>query len=115
MVTKTATVSLFGNDYEVDPALVGRRCDLLFDPFDLTVIEVRHQDRAFGLAKPVRIDRHVHPKAAPRVQPPASPTGIDYLGLLAAQRDAELAGKRVDFAQLAGQQPATDNDPEAQR
>ena len=52
MVTKTATVSLFGNDYEVDPALVGRRCELLFDPFDLTVIEVRHQDRPVRARQP---------------------------------------------------------------
>ena len=32
MVTKTATVSLHGNAYEVDAALVGRRVELVFDP-----------------------------------------------------------------------------------
>lgn len=117
MVTKTATVSLFGNDYEVDAALVGRRCDLLFDPFDLTVIEVRHHNRPFGLATPVRIDRHVHPKATPHVEPPVAPTGIDYLGLLAAQRDADLAGERIDYARLAKpgdepQEPDPDSDQE---
>ncbi len=31
-VTKVATVSLFGNNYEVDPALVGRKVELVFDP-----------------------------------------------------------------------------------
>src|SRR4029077_8883415 len=31
-VTKTATVSLHGNSYEVDPALVGRKVELVFDP-----------------------------------------------------------------------------------
>ncbi len=112
MVTKTATVSLFGNDYEVDPALAGRRCDLLFDPFDLTIIEVRHQDRPFGLAKPVRIGRQVHPKATPHVGPPAAPTGIDYLGLLAAQRDVELGGERIDYAQLA--QPEPEPEPQSE-
>ena len=35
-VTKTATVSLHGNLYEVDPALAGARVELVFDPFDLT-------------------------------------------------------------------------------
>jgi putative transposase len=113
MVTKTATVSLFANDYEVDPALIGRRCDLLFDPFDLTVIEVRHQDRPFGLAKPVRIDRHVHPKAQALIEPPPAPTGIDYLGLLAAQRDAELAGEPIDYAQLAQPDPEPEPEPES--
>lgn len=112
MVTKTATVSLFGNDYEVDPALAGRRCELLFDPFDLTSVEVRHQDRPFGLAKPMRIGRQVHPKATPHVEPPATPTGIDYLGLLAAQRDAELGGERIDYAQLAQPEPEPDSERE---
>ena len=32
MVTKTATVSLFSNSYEVDPALVRRKVELVFDP-----------------------------------------------------------------------------------
>ena len=50
-VTKTATVSLHGNHhYEVDPALVGRKVELVFDPFDLTRIEVRYQHRPFGTA-----------------------------------------------------------------
>ena len=51
-VTKTATVSLHGNQYEVDAALAHRRCELIFDPFDLTRIEVRYQDRPLGLAVP---------------------------------------------------------------
>ena len=41
MVSKTATVSLHGNRYEVDAALVGRSVELLFDPFDLGKVEVR--------------------------------------------------------------------------
>ncbi|EQD39662.1 transposase, partial [mine drainage metagenome] len=49
-VTKTATVSLYGNDYEVDQALVGRKVDLVFDPFDLSLINVRYMDRDFGKA-----------------------------------------------------------------
>lgn len=100
-VTKTATVSLHGNDYEVDGALVGRRCELVYDPFDLTRIEVRYQERPFGLAVAVRIGRHTHPRAKGQLAPPAVATGIDYLGLVAAQRDAELAGERIDYARLA--------------
>ena len=70
-MTKTATVSLHGNGYEVDAALVGRRCELIFDPFDLTKIEVRYQGRPLGLAVPVRIGRHVHPQAKHEPAPPA--------------------------------------------
>ena len=97
---QTATVSLLGNDYEVDPALAGRRCELVYDPFDLTRIEVRYQQRAFGLAVPLQIGRHTHPRAQRQLAPPAAPTGIDYLGLLAARRDGELGGQRIDYAQL---------------
>jgi putative transposase len=103
-VTKTATVSLFGNRYEVDPALAGRRCELIFDPFDLTKIEVRYKDRPLGLAVPLQIGRHTHPQAK-HEQPPASEsTGIDYLALLAAQRERELSGRPIDYAALAGPQ-----------
>jgi len=101
-VTKTATVSLHGNSYEVDAALVGRRVELVFDPFDLTRIEVRYQHRPFGLAVPLVIGRHTHPQAQREVAPPPVPTGIDYLKLLADKRDAELGGHRIDYASLAG-------------
>ena len=99
-VTKTATVSLYGNQYEVDPALVGRKVELIFDPFDLTRIDVRYQHRPFGTAVPLVIGRHTHPQAQRELPPPSAPTGIDYLKLLAERRDAELGGQRIDYASL---------------
>lgn len=101
-VTKTATVALHGNSFEVDAALVGRRAQLVFDPFDLTSIEVRFEGRSMGLAVPVRISRHTHPQARPDAPAPPVPTGIDYLSLVAARRSAQLRGQRVEFAGLAG-------------
>ena len=100
-VTKTATVSLHGNSFEVDAALVGRRAELVFNPFDLTDIEVRFEGRSMGRAVPVHIGRHTHPKARPEAAPAPVPTGIDYLCLVAARRAAELSAKRVEFAALA--------------
>lgn len=100
-VTKTATVSLHGNSFEVDAALVGRKAELVFDPFDLTAIEVRFEGRPMGQAVPVRICRHTHPKARADSSPAPTPTGIDYLSLVAARRAAELTGQRVNFAALA--------------
>ncbi len=99
-VTKTATVSLHSNQYEVDAALVGRKVELVFDPFDLTRIEVRYQHRPFGTAIPLVIGRHTHPQAAREIPPPPASTGIDYLKLLADQRDAELGGHQIDYASL---------------
>jgi putative transposase len=109
-VTKTATVSLHGNSYEVDPALVGRKVELVFDPFDLTRIEVRYQHRPFGTAAPLVIGRRTHPQADRELGPPAASTGIDYLKLLAEKRDAELGGHPIDYASLA--QPDGDGDGE---
>ena len=98
---KTATVNLHGNEYEVDAALLGHQVELIFDPFDLEHVEVRYGGRGMGTAVPVRITRQVHPKvkAEPAPAPPSS--GIDYLGLIAERRAAELAGKPIDYAALA--------------
>lgn len=102
MVTKTATVSLHSNTYEVDAALVGRKVELVFDPFDLTRIEVRWSGRPMGVAVPHTIGRHTHPAARsePGVDPAPSATGIDYLRLVEARADAEL-GQRTSYAGIA--------------
>jgi putative transposase len=89
-VTKTATVSLHANTFEVDAVLVGRRVECVFDPFDLTAIEVRYQGRAMGAGVARVIGRHTHPMARPDTTPAAPTTGIDYLGLLADRHAAEL-------------------------
>jgi putative transposase len=102
VVSKTAMVSLHGNSFEVDAALIGRKVELVFDPFDLTDIEVRFEARPMGKAVPVRIGRHVHPKARREAAPLAVPTGIDYLDLVQKKREAELLGRRIDYAGLAG-------------
>ncbi|MHB2024661.1 MAG: DDE-type integrase/transposase/recombinase [Mycobacteriales bacterium] len=99
-VTKTATVSLHSNTFEVDAALVGSRVDVVFDPFDLTSVEIRFQGRSMGSGIPVVIGRHAHPQARPEAAPAPTPTGIDYLGLLARRRDEELAAA-INYAQLA--------------
>src|SRR5580658_9847116 len=101
-VTKTATVSMHGNRYQVDPGLAGRRVELVFDPFDLTVLSVRSGGQDAGAATPHHITRHAHPKARPEPLPgddvPRA-TGIDYLALLGEQHDRQAAGP-VNYAAL---------------
>jgi putative transposase len=99
-VSRTGTVSMHGNTYEVDPGLAGRRVELVFDPFELAEIEVRADGRHAGLAVPLNIKRHVHPRAQPPAGP-APPTGIDYLGLIRQRREQELQ-KRIDYRNLPG-------------
>ena len=101
-VTRTATVPLEGNSYAVDPALTGRRVELRYDPEDLTVIEVFLDGRPAGAATPFITCRHVHRAVPQAARPGPAPTGIDYLGLVAAAHDeAAGAGAKIDFARLA--------------
>jgi putative transposase len=109
-VSKTAQVSLFGNAYEVDPALVGVRVELLFDPFDLSQIEVRYQNRLMGQAVRQRIGRHTHPTVKPAAAPPPKASGIDYLALVKDRLEREQRDHlgRITYRKFAA--PDTDAD-----
>ncbi|HVL03576.1 MAG TPA: Mu transposase C-terminal domain-containing protein, partial [Acidimicrobiales bacterium] len=97
----TATVSLHGNTFEVDAALVGRRVELVFDPFDLASVEVRFEGRSMGAGVAHVVGRHTHPMVKPDVTPIApAASGIDYLGLIEARHAAELAA-RIDYSGLS--------------
>jgi putative transposase len=102
-VSKTALVSMHSNRYQVDPALVGRRVELVFDPFDLATIVVRADGVDAGTATPFQITRHAHPKARPETptEPAAPSTGIDYLALIDAEHTNTIAMK-VNYAALLG-------------
>jgi transposase InsO family protein len=107
---KTATVSLLNNTYQVDPALIGRRVELVFDPFDLSDIAVRYHGKTFAKAVPYLIGRHSHPKARPETpQQPPTPTHIDYLNLVAADHhDATAAA--INFHALTKAIPTDTTD-----
>jgi transposase InsO family protein len=105
MVTKTATVSLHANTYQVDAALVGRKVELVFCPFDPETVEVRYRDKSYGKALPHTISRHAHPKAKPETPEPEPPppTGIDYLALTATAHHEQLRrDERIGYHALYG-------------
>ncbi|HEX2703570.1 MAG TPA: DDE-type integrase/transposase/recombinase [Solirubrobacteraceae bacterium] len=105
-VSKTGTVGLHGNTYEVNPELAGRQVDLIFDPLQLTEIEVRLDGRHRGLAVPLQIRRHVHPRAQPTPEKPTEPTGVNYLDLIEKRHDQQQQ-QRIDYRNLPGP-PADD-------
>ena len=111
-MTKTATVSLHGNTYQVEPALVGRKVELVFSPFDLEAHRGALPRHFYGRAVPHRITRHAHPKARPETPEPApaAATGIAYLQLVAdAHHQQVAADERIGFHALysTGQPAAT--------
>ena len=99
-VSRTATVGMHGNTYEVDAGLAGRRVELVFDPFDLADVEVRADGHHVGLAVPRQIKRYVHPRTQPPAQP-RQPAGVDYLSLIRKRREQEMQ-QRIDYRNLPG-------------
>jgi len=110
-VKKTATVSLHGNLYQVDASLARCVVELVFDPFDLSDIAVRHKGRPAGKAVPFIIGRHRHAKTRTgdgeqRAEP--EPTGIDYLKILDDAHGQDLQSQ-INYAALIQDQ---DRDPD---
>ena len=113
LVTKTATVSLFGNIYEVHQALVGQKVELVFDPLDMTELTVRYQDQDMGKAVPHQITRHVHPNAASKNPLPTdpTPTGIDYLNTVRIAHQETLAAPITYVNMTTRPQPEAEPEP----
>lgn len=107
-VTTTAMVSLAGNRYSVDPALVGRRVELRYDPEDLTRLDVTVGGRPAGVATPFVLSRHVHKAVPQATREPAKPTGIDYLGMVQAAHET-LTSSPIAFRDVSDQRE--DDDP----
>lgn len=92
LVTKTATISLVGRRFQVDPVLVGRRVECRYDPTDMSILDVFFEGRPAGVATPLVIGAHVHPAVPQAKRPTPEATGIDYLGLVLAAHEETLAG-----------------------
>ena len=107
LVTKTATVSLLGNRYEVDQALCAKRVELRFDPYDLELIEVYYAGQPFGHAVGHQIGRHVHPHAQEPADEPRPATGIDYLRLIEADHERDWLARQLNYHELLAAEDRT--------
>jgi putative transposase len=108
-VTKTATISLLANRYQVPAQLIGRAVELRFDPEDLAKVDVYDNGALVGPATPFTIGRHVHPavpQAAP--EPPSEGPGVDYLGLVAAAHAEAVGEGSISYRHLPGMGPGDD-------
>lgn len=104
-VTKTATISLFGNIYQVDEVLVGCTIEVVFDPLDMTELTVKYLDKPVGKAVGFQIRSHVHPNLATKKTEPATeptPTGINYLKLV-AENHQKSRHRQIRYANFSPQ------------
>ena len=103
-VTKSATVSLQSNTYQVDQLLVGKRVELVYDPFDLAglITVTAGNGVAAGIAVLTEIRRHVHKKAASAADDSdtgakTAASGIDYLRMVESRHKGTMAGEPISF------------------
>jgi putative transposase len=106
-VRQDATFSLQGNSYQVEAHLCGRTLELLFDPFDLSHIELFLEKVPLGKAVVVTQgrQRHVsveHLATDPLVQPKPK-SSLDYLAALRSEYQTlqQKQAGQLHFAQLA--------------
>jgi len=91
-VTRTATISLQGNRYSVDPLLAGRQVELRFDPFDLAEVELWQNGHFLAQAKVQKLERARH-LSLDRIPAPAEEAPrehVDFLAALRAEHQAML-------------------------
>ncbi len=120
-VTKTATLSLHSNTYQVDPVLAGTRVEVVYDPFDLgaDITVNSHLGVPAGVGTALEIHRHVHPKAVNATKDADTAavkvtSGINYLDLIATRHTESLTGTPISFADIQDMthQPPTPAMPE---
>ena len=116
-VTKTATFSFHGNRYQTPGYLRGQTIELRFDPFDLSRLEIWHNDTFLQLAQPERLLTTADPQFSPDPAPavPAKDIALDYLALLRAERERLIQAQldTIHFSQLPlplSQSPTSDDD-----
>ena len=108
-VTNSATVSLQSNTYQVDQLLVGKRVELVYDPFDLAGLITVSAGNGVpaGIAVLSEIRRHVHKKAATAAADEAdtgarnAASGIDYLRLVETRHKGTMAGEPISFVKAS--------------
>ena len=59
-VSKYGVISFAGNTYEVDGTLIGNKIGLRYDPFHLDKVHIYHDDKYFGLARIIDLNKQKH-------------------------------------------------------
>jgi len=120
-VSKYGTISFQGNNYEVDGSLVQKKIALRFNPFHLDNIHIYYQDKYYGLARIIDLDKQKHRdvekiKEDPEVDSKISKQyfeniKMDYQKYLKKQLEKPLNGNLANIKKDSQLNPDdTDND-----
>ena len=100
-VSATGTISVQGEDYEVDAALAKRRITIRFDPYDLTHIHVEHEGKDFGLALPLVLTHGQEQRTVPAAAQAEERTPFHELMQRHDEQQRNLAAGRMRFTQAS--------------
>lgn len=100
-------VKAAGNLYEVDLELVGKTVTLRFDPFDLSLIQVWHNNRRYNNAVPLELNRPRHRRVKPNEVEKKAPVtdGISFFEAAEKKRRQELTKEPLSFDWKGGKRP----------
>lgn len=102
-VDKTGCVKVAGNVYEVDLELAGKAVILRFDPFDLSMIQIWHNDRRYDNALPLELNRPRHRRVKAKEAQKKAPVGeISFFEAAEKKRQEELTKEPFSFAAEGG-------------
>ena len=111
-VTRSATISLQGNTYAVDPQLIGRQIELRFDPFQLDQLEVWLDGKSLGVARVLKLEHSQHLAVVGLTPMPVTRTQqakIDFLAALRAEYEQFLREElgRIPFTKALSDKTKT--------
>lgn len=93
-VRKTAVIELEGNRYDVDSSLRGKRIQIRYNPFDLSIIQIWYDNERFEDAQPAELRNQSHSKLPAEPDYDDTPTGVSsFLEQLKKQQEAEKRKK----------------------
>ena len=76
-VTSAATISVEGNDFEVNAVLARKTIDIRYDPYDLKTILVAYKGQSFGTASLLNLHRQQSRHVPSRPEDATDPDAVD--------------------------------------
>ena len=95
-VDKTGVFSLGGTDYQADLSLARKTVVVRYDPFEPGPVGVFFSGHRYPDASPLKIPLHSPNREIREVQNKEKPTGLNFVDLMAKQRDRQA--ERIRFA-----------------